>query len=113
MNGNCSTTAAPPTPRLHRALQTSGSSMTTQHSKRSKRSAVPSSRRAAALAKVSAERLRIAQAAAAEATGDLLEHGIPIVYAERGKVYRKRSAVAAPEYIRDLPDTALVGAKRK
>ena len=87
--------------------------MTTQHSKRLKGSAAPSSRRAAALAKRSADRLRIAQSTAAVATADLLAHGIPIVYAEEGKVYRKRAAGAAPEYVRDLPATELTGAKRK
>ena len=87
--------------------------MTTQHSKRLKRSAAPSSRRAAALAKRSAERLRLAQSAAGEATADLLAHGIPIVYAENGKVYRKRAAGAAAEYVRDLPATDLVGIKRR
>jgi hypothetical protein len=83
--------------------------MTTQHSKRLKRSAAPSARRAAALAK----RLRIAQSAAAAATADLLAHGVPVVYAEGGKVYRKRSADGAPEFVRDLPATGLAGAKRK
>jgi hypothetical protein len=87
--------------------------MTTQHSKRLKRSAAPSARRAAALAKRSAERLRIAQSAAAAATADLLAHGVPVVYAEGGKVYRKRSADGAPEFVRDLPATGLAGAKRK
>jgi hypothetical protein len=88
--------------------------MTTQPFKRLKRSAAPpSSKRAAALAKRSAERLRIAQSAATSATADLLAHGIPIVYAEAGKVYRKQSANAVPEYVRDLPATALTGAKRK
>ena len=87
--------------------------MTTQHSKRLKHSAGPSSRRAAVLAKRSAERLQVARDAAANATADLLAHGIPVVYAEEGKVYRKHAASAAPEYVRDLPATALARAKRK
>lgn len=87
--------------------------MTTQSSKRSKRSDAPDPRQTAALAKRAAARLKLAQAAAAAATADLLAHDIPVVYAEGGKVYRKRSKSAKPEYVRDLPDTPLVAAKRK
>lgn len=87
--------------------------MTTQPSKRSKTSGVPDPKRAAALIKRSQQRLAIARAAAATATADLLDHGIPVVYAENGKVYRRRPGVSAPEFVRDLPPSALAGSKRK
>ncbi len=85
--------------------------MTTQSSGRSSASGAPDPHRMAALTENAARQLEMGRTAAAEATDDLLAHGVAIVFAEDGKVLRQHGRDASPEYVRDLPPTAIAGLK--